>query len=429
MPVDAIIIDSKEHLHRRLGHNHKPTRKLGIEQAFAAHARTNHQPPALESARWPICRLFQPHLPLSMAGPATATLAPRHGAVVDIGGSAMNDDVGHKLACVIQTPCSSTTVEKPTLPDECLYDDIGLPIWNEIIQTPEFYQTHDEIALFDLNGPEIVANTKPGTTLIDLGAGDTGKVQHLLEAFQKANKPVTYLALDISKASLDLNIAFLEAKHPVAKSSVTCAGLWGDFHKGKEYAQRIKGPRLFLSLGSVLCNDEWCKALHHLKYWADIIRPEDQLLVGMDGHLLPKDGAKLWAAYHSRDDLYRQFFLNGFDHANRLLGEKVFREADWDFQAQLEDKPTTRHRFFFVAKRDIRIKNFGRIIKRGEEWDWFDSHKYGESDVNIMCSKAGLRVVKTYQAPNSEFRQYLIKTRDPSGLSEDADSAVSGLSA
>lgn len=61
--------------------------------------------------------------------------------------------------------------DKPTLPDELLYDDIGLPIWNQIIFTPEFYQTHDEIELFRRHGVEVVARLKAGTTIIDLGAG------------------------------------------------------------------------------------------------------------------------------------------------------------------------------------------------------------------------------------------------------------------
>lgn len=96
--------------------------------------------------------------------------APRHGDVVDIGGSRMYDDVGDRLARTLKNPPGSANT-KPTLPDELLYDDIGLPIWNEIIFTPEFYQTHDEIALFDAHGSDIVARAQPGVTLIDLGAG------------------------------------------------------------------------------------------------------------------------------------------------------------------------------------------------------------------------------------------------------------------
>ncbi|KAF7559998.1 hypothetical protein G7046_g4156 [Stylonectria norvegica] len=352
--------------------------------------------------------------------------APCHGAVVDIGGSNMYGDVAERLTETLNAAYSPSA--KPVLPDELLYDDIGLPIWNDIIFTPEFYQTHDEIALFDANGPEIASYVQAGTTVLDLGAGDTRKVEHLLAAFEKAQVPATYLALDISKTSLNRNVEYLAKQHEGPSSSVACAGIWGTFLDGMNYIQQIKSPRLLLSLGSVLCNDPWPEALGHLKFWANAMRPDDLLLIGMDAHLLPKDEKKIWAAYHSCDELYKTFFLNGFDHANRLAGEEWFHEEDWEFLAQLESTPTTRHRFFFRAKRDIKLEKSGRTIKEGEELDWFDSHKYGEDSVRLMCSKAGLSIITVWQAPDSEFRQYLVRKKGDKDEQDDADSAVSGVS-
>ncbi|KAH0492783.1 hypothetical protein TgHK011_007718 [Trichoderma gracile] len=310
---------------------------------------------------------------------------PGHGDVLDIGGSRMHEDIGERLSRVLTAVYGPNA--KPTLPDELLYTDAGLPIWNEIIFTPEFYQTHDEIALFDAHGSELVKRLQPGATLIDLGVGDTRKVEHLLACFEKAQLEATYLALDISKASLEHSVGYLLDKHS---------------------APDAKSQRLFLSLGSVLCNDPWPEALNHLKYWAKALRPNDLLLVGMDGHLLPQDRDKIWAAYHSRDDLYRKFFLHGFEQVNKAIGEEWFQEQDWDFMAQLEDKPTTRHRFFFRANRAVTIHKLGRTFEKGEELDWFDSHN-------------------VWQAPNSEFRQYLLKTKGELDQKDDGDSAVSGL--
>lgn len=244
----------------------------------------------------------------------------------------------------------------------------------------------------------------PVLRLTPLPSSDTRKVGHLLAAFDKAKVPTKYLALDISRSSLVHNIRYLVDKHSKANSSVTCAGIWGTFQDGMEYVQKIETPRLFLSLGSVLCNDPWPEALSHLKYWASALRPDDLLLIGMDGHILPNNREKIWDAYHSCDDLYHTFFLNGFKHANQLAGEEWFHEEDWEFLAQLEHEPTTRHRFFFRANKDVKLK-MGRTIKKGEEFDWFDSHKYGEDSVRLMCYKAGLSVLDVWQAPNSEFRK------------------------
>lgn len=52
----------------------------------------------------------------------------------------------------------------------------------------------------------------------------------------------------------------------------------------------------------------------------DGLSPCSPLLVGMDGHLLPKDKDKIWAAYHSRDDLYRELFVKGFERRSGFRG-------------------------------------------------------------------------------------------------------------
>lgn len=92
-----------------------------------------------------------------------------HGQVLDIGGSDMRNFVDNRLKRCL------TAVHKPgqppTLPDELLYDEEGLLIWNDIISIPEFYQTQDEIDIFEQNAIEIVERSQPGVTMIDLGAG------------------------------------------------------------------------------------------------------------------------------------------------------------------------------------------------------------------------------------------------------------------
>lgn len=291
---------------------------------------------------------------------------------------------------------------------------------------------------------DMLANSSP------LPGSDTRKVEHLLAAFEKQRVPATYLALDISKTSLNTNVKFLAEKHSGPHSVVKCAGLWGTFEDGLDWVQRITGPRLFLSLGSVLCNDPWPEALAKVKTWANVLRNDDALFVGMDAHLVTEHREKIWKAYHSCDDLYQQFWLNGFDHANRLIGETWFREDDWHFLAELENP--TRHRFFLRAKHTFRLGKTGREVKEGEEVEWFDSHKYCQADVELMFQKANLVAANVWRAPDSEFRkfshpsplalfvpvvkrvltvlsagQYLVKLKDVHDQRSDADSAVSGV--
>lgn len=70
--------------------------------------------------------------------------------------------------CLLTEPVDG----KPrVLPDELLYDDTGLAIWADIIFTEEFYQTADEITLFENNSEEIAQHIPLGSIMTDLGAG------------------------------------------------------------------------------------------------------------------------------------------------------------------------------------------------------------------------------------------------------------------
>ncbi|OBR02111.1 Duf323 domain-containing protein [Colletotrichum higginsianum IMI 349063] len=280
--------------------------------------------------------------------------------------------------------------EVPCLPDELIYDDAN------IIYTPEFYQTHEEIALLQRYGSEIAKDQiAEGAVLINIGAGDLNKANYLLEELRRRGRKVTYLALDISKRSLTTNLCDYA---PGDKGvSVYMAGLWGDFRAGVAFAATVtQKPRVFLSLGSVLFNDPWQKAVGSLR---------DLILAGMDGHDV--HSSKVWAAYHSRPDLFEEFFHNGFLHANKLLGEDVFHPGDWDIRAEIETEEK-RHRFFLQARRDIVSEVEGRIKKKGLAIDWFDADKRSEEDVRSMCAEAGLEVVQLWACKDSDMRQYLI---------------------
>lgn len=119
---------------------------------------------------------------------------PRHGDVVDIGGSAMMSDVGQRLKDLFsESRDKSTTI---TLPDELLYTDRGLAIWNDIIFTPEFYQTHDEIAIFDKHGDDVVSRAHDGVVLIDLGAG------LVCRAKSSCSNRLTFIAVILVKSNI-----------------------------------------------------------------------------------------------------------------------------------------------------------------------------------------------------------------------------------
>ncbi|KAK2029240.1 hypothetical protein LX32DRAFT_617417 [Colletotrichum zoysiae] len=372
-----------------------------------------------------------------MAHEQTAAV-PEHGSVLDIGGGNMSshilDDLRRVLVAAAKPPPNGRAAP-PTMPDELLYDDKGLAIWADIIFTPQFYQTRDEIVLFQRHSGELARDYIPhDATMIDLGAGDMRKVNYLLEELARQGRKATYLALDISRHSLTTNLEALAPPHN--GGSIRMAGLWGDFAAGLAFAETVVDtPRVFLSLGSVLFNDPWKKAVASLRDWAALMRPADLILAGMDGHDVSSD--KVWAAYHTRPDLFEPFFHNGLAHANALLGDEVFRPGDWEICAEV-DAAEKRHRFYLQARRDVDVNvdvipgmttTTTMTLRRGLEVDWFDAHKRSEADVRGMCREAGLEVVKSWAVEGSEMRQYLIRVNtdaaNAENSSDEKDSAIS----
>ncbi|KAF6813821.1 hypothetical protein CSOJ01_04386 [Colletotrichum sojae] len=357
-----------------------------------------------------------------MAAQHKMPTVPEHGTVCDIGGTQMSTSILkdlHRLFVEVASGCGGGG-QHPTMPDELLYNDEGLAIWADIIFTPQFYQTRDEIRLFEKNSPEIATFIPDGAVMIDLGAGDMRKVNFLLQQLASRGQKTTYLALDISKKSLTSNLADLSPAHD--GGSVLMAGLWGDFKAGLDFCERLPSQRVFLSLGSVLFNDPWARAVASLRDWAALMRPGDLILAGMDGHDVSSQ--KVWDAYHSHPDLFDRFFRNGLAYANELLGEAVFDPEDWDVRAEIE-RDEKRHRFFLKARREVAVPG-GGALREGLELDWFDAHKRNEHDVLKMCAEAGLEVIRSWAIDGSEMRQYLIRL-DPAAAasSDESDSAIS----
>lgn len=165
---------------------------------------------------------------------------------------------------------------------------------------------------------------------------------------------------------------------------------------------------MLLSLGSVLFNNETSKAIADLEHWVKLLRPQDLILAGMDGHSIKENKEKVWAAYHAHPDLFNEFWSNGFSHANRLLGSDVLRLNDWEVDADL-DENEGRHRWFFTAKRDVRLPGtdgaLDKVLPEGTVMEWFDAHKQNADDVRYMCSRVGLEVIKIWKVPGSEMSE------------------------
>ncbi|KAI9774043.1 MAG: hypothetical protein M1839_001928 [Geoglossum umbratile] len=247
------------------------------------------------------------------------------------------------------------------LPSALLSDDTGLQLWSQITCLPDYYQTRDEIQLLEQYGAEIAQHFVPGCTIIDLGSGDIRKVRPLLDALEATQKEVQYFALDLSRAAL---------------------GESGTFDDGMAWSKTVDRPKCFLSLGSIFGNGHFNSAVARLSAWADTMRPQDRMLLGMDSLT---ERTEVWNSYHDSRGIFERFTRNGV----------------------LQDDPTM-HRFVIRARRDVVYEPLRIYFAAGDEIDCYENFKYDPVVMRKQFASAGLSEITIWQAPSGRMYQYLL---------------------
>src|ERR1700722_2445596 len=149
---------------------------------------------------------------------------------------------------------------------------------------------------------------------------DVRKVKPFLGRLETMRKDSTYYALDLSRLALEENMRQLMPSYRIGHryEFVQCFGLWGTFDDAHSWAKKIVDkPRRFCSLGSQFGNDHFDDAVAFLSKWAQIMRPEDRMLIGMDGS---EDKEAIWHSYHDWQGLFEEFIRKGYTHSNTVAG-------------------------------------------------------------------------------------------------------------
>ncbi|KAH7159828.1 C-type lectin protein [Dactylonectria estremocensis] len=270
-----------------------------------------------------------------------------------------------------------------TLPTLLLYNEKGLQLFEEITYLDEYYLTNYEIEVLKKSSAEVARRVPEGSMLIELGSGNLRKVCLLLQAFEDLAKPIQYFALDLSRKELERTLAQV----PDYKY-VSCHGLLGTYDDGREWLKQpaIAGrSKCILHLGSSIGNFPRDKASDFLRGFADVLRPSDTLLIGVDSC---SDPAKVYHAYNDDQGLTHQFVLNGLTHANNLLGEEAFDLANWSVIGEyVYDTEGGRHQAFVSPIRSTEV--LGSTIMPHERIQIEQSLKYSQVETARLWATAG----------------------------------------
>ncbi|MDO8070578.1 L-histidine N(alpha)-methyltransferase [Janthinobacterium sp. SUN176] len=274
-----------------------------------------------------------------------------------------------------------------------LYDALGSKLFEAICALPEYYPTRTEAAIFARHGAEIAHAVGPGSTLIDLGAGNCAKAASLFPLLH----PAQYVAVDISYDFLSESLSRLQQRFP----HIEMTGLGLDFSSRLDLPDSVReARRLFFYPGSSIGNfapEQATAFLRRLRANAD---GDGGLLIGVD---LIKDDAILDAAYDDALGVTAAFNLNMLRHVNGLIG------ADFDVRAW------QHHGFFNADERRVEMhlearseqvvhwKGGQRRFAKGERIHTEDSYKYTRATFVGLLEQAGFSTVQVWTDPQQWF--------------------------
>lgn len=275
-----------------------------------------------------------------------------------------------------------------------LYDTLGSRLFEAICELPEYYPTRTEAGIFDSFGGEIARTVGPGSTLIDLGAGNCAKAARLFPLLQ----PAQYVPVDISAEFLQDAVARLRQRfHHIEMNAV---GM--DFSSaGWSLPDTVRAERrLFFYPGSSIGNFTPHEAREFLQRVHAQCGPDGGILIGID---LAKEAAVLNAAYDDALGVTGAFNLNILRHVNRLLGAN-FDVCQWAHRGFYNEREG-RVEMHLEAKRAQRVTWPGgeRSFQAGEWIHTENSYKYRQSDAVGLLEQSGFAATRVWTDPHNWF--------------------------
>ena len=154
-------------------------------------------------------------------------------------------------------------------------------------------------------------------------------------------------------------------------------------------------------MGSSIGNFSRAEAADFLGSIANVLKETDQVIIGIDGC---QSGEKVYRAYNDREGKTHDFIRNGLNHANKVLGEKTFKQADFEIDG-VYCQANTCHVASFRALSPVCIGTTS--IRKGETIRIEESHKYSPTDCAALFRHAGLVCSDTYADSGTNYSEYL----------------------
>ncbi len=280
------------------------------------------------------------------------------------------------------------------------YDPEGCALFSAICNTPEYYLTRTEAAIFDRFGAQIRGLLPASIQWIDLGCASGNKSTMWLQATAARR----FIGVDIARDWLFEAVRTIGAQFP----GVDCVGVATDFADSLAIRDIVDerpelGP-VFFYPGSSIGNFSHAGAVRFLASVRGHLCADGALLVGVD---LVKDARVLEKAYDDAQGVTAAFNRNVLRVANRLL------QADFDPE-RFEHLAAFNHRENRIEMRlrssvsqRVRLGSRARVFAAGECILTEHCHKYTLDGFADLLTRAGFARHRSWTDAGATFAVFL----------------------
>lgn len=287
------------------------------------------------------------------------------------------------------------------------YDKAGDELFQQIMEMPEYYLTDAELEIFSGQSADLIKSFNISEDeefeLIELGAGDGKKTQHLLKTLLDKKFNFKYIPVDISQNSLTVITERMEHLFP----DLEIDAKQGDYFQVLDELFSSDKPKVILFIGSNLGNMEDETAKRFLNKISSHLKENEKLLLGVD---LIKSRGIVLPAYNDAAGITRDFNLNLLKRINFEL-EADFDLENFDHAPEYTEKEGIA-KSFLKSKR----KQTVFIKELNESFDFAEnelihteiSRKYNDEILQQLLQDSNLKISHKFLDSKKYFADYIL---------------------
>jgi L-histidine N-alpha-methyltransferase len=290
------------------------------------------------------------------------------------------------------------------------YDKAGDELFQQIMEMPEYYLTNAELEIFSQQSESLIEsfqlNANEEFELIELGAGDGQKTQHLLKKLLEKNYRFKFIPVDISQNSLSVITERMENLFPDLEINPK----QGDYFQVLDQLFNSDKSKIILFIGSNLGNmqDEIAQAFLHKI--AENLKPNEKLLLGLDQI---KSSEIVFPAYNDSAGITRDFNLNLLVRINRELGADFNLENFEHAPEYTEDEGIAKSFLKSKKRQSVYIKEFCQFFEfeKDELIHTEISRKYNDEILSDLLEGSKLEISTKFVDSKNYFADYILTKR------------------